>query len=101
MTLHLTLILTLTRMLQQEAAHQAPAVLLRMEAEARAGWERMLAAGSGGATLMVAAAGAEQLDEMLSGLQDGQARTPVRPAGSLSNSLQSGNFVCENFKIRE
>ena len=53
-------------------------MLLCMNGEARAGWERMLAAGPGGATLMVAAASTEQLDEMLSGLQDGQHSPSVR-----------------------
>ena len=54
----------------QEEQHAAPAVLLRLKGDARAGWDRMLTAGPGGATLVVAAADGEQLDEMLAGLQE-------------------------------
>ena len=61
----------------QEEAHSAPAVLLRLESEARAGWDRMLTAGPGGATLVVAAHSGEQLDEMLAGLQEGPAGAQV------------------------
>ena len=65
----------------QEEAHHAPAVLLRLDSEARAGWDRMLTAGQHGATLVIAARGGEQLDEMLAGLQEGPADAQVS-AGS-------------------
>jgi len=57
----------------QVEQHAAPAVLLRLEGDARAGWDRMLTAGPGGATLVIAARDGEQLDEMLAGLQEDPA----------------------------
>ncbi len=59
-------------------------MLVRVAGDARAGWERMLTAGPGGATLMVAADSAEQLDEMLAGLQDVRPVPPVRSYCSVS-----------------
>ena len=53
-------------------------MLLRLEGNARAGWDRMLTAGPAGATLVIAASDGEQLDEMLAGLQDDPAGPRVR-----------------------
>ena len=75
----------------QEVAHRAPAVLLRLDGDARAGWDRMLTAGHNGATLVVAARDDEQLDEMLAGLQEDLAAPRVRAAG---HPLLSG-VICQ------
>ena len=68
--------LMLTSPPPQEEEQRAPAVLLRLDGDARAGWDRMLTAGADGATLVVAAADGEQLEDMLSGLQEDPSSGP-------------------------